>query len=316
MHAAVVSAPGRVELESIHVPEPGDREVRVRIEGCGVCGSDLPVWSGRPWFEYPRPAGAPGHEAWGVVDALGPLVAGIQVGDRVAGRMYRAYAEFDLAEAGSLVRLPPELDGASFPGEPLGRAINVMRRSGVGPGDTVAIVGVGFLGALLTQLCAESGAEVIAISRRPIALDMASEAGAEHVLNLLGNVTGRVCGLTRGRLCDVVFETGGVQETLDLASQLVRIGGRLVIAGYHQDGPRRVDMQQWNLNAIDVINPHERDPAICRDGLALAIREVTTGRLDLAPLLTHTFRLDEVGRAFHMQQERPDTFMKALVLTS
>src|SRR5919106_1310171 len=113
-----------------------------------------------------------GHEGWGVVDAVGPGVEGLGAGERVAALSYKAYAEYDLADADAVVPLPASLAGQPFPGEPLGCAMNILRRSGVEPGQTVAIVGVGFLGALLTRLAAGAGARVIAVSRRPFALEV------------------------------------------------------------------------------------------------------------------------------------------------
>ena len=71
MRAAVVRAPGSVELASVPLPEPKDGEVRVRLEGCGLCASNVPPWEGREWFQYPMPPGHLGHEAWGVVDKMG-----------------------------------------------------------------------------------------------------------------------------------------------------------------------------------------------------------------------------------------------------
>ena len=69
--AAVIAAPGEIELREIEFREPVAGEVRVRLEGCGACASNVPVWEGRPWFAYPFEPGAPGHEAWGRVDAVG-----------------------------------------------------------------------------------------------------------------------------------------------------------------------------------------------------------------------------------------------------
>ncbi|MDQ3850873.1 MAG: alcohol dehydrogenase catalytic domain-containing protein, partial [Actinomycetota bacterium] len=80
MRAAVIAEPGRVDLCDVPTPAPGPGQVLVEIEGCGVCGSDLPVWEGRPWFDYPRDAGAPGHEGWGRVAALGDGVLGLRTG--------------------------------------------------------------------------------------------------------------------------------------------------------------------------------------------------------------------------------------------
>lgn len=310
--AAVIREPGSAELVDGPVPEPGPGEVRLRLEGSGVCGSDLPVWAGRPWFEYPRPAGAPGHEGWGVVDAVGEGVEGLAEGERMAGLTYRAYAEYDLGRAEDLVPLP---DGVEhFPGEALGCAVNVLRRSGIEAGDTVAVVGAGFLGCVIAQLAAGAGARVIAVSRRRSALETAAAMGAAETIALEEPVVERVEELTGGELCDVVVEAAGVQETLDLCGPLTRTRGRLVIAGFHQDGSRQVDMRLWNWRGLDVVNAHERDPRVYVEGIREAAAAVSGGRLDPTPLYTHRFGLDEVDRALETATERPDGFMKALVI--
>ncbi|MFL6374762.1 MAG: alcohol dehydrogenase catalytic domain-containing protein, partial [Pyrinomonadaceae bacterium] len=171
--AAVITGPGKVELREIERPRPAAGEVLIRVEGCGVCASNLEIWGGQPWFEYPFEPGAPGHEGWGYVDELGDGVHDIDVGERVAFLSGHAYAEYDVAKADQLVMLPPQLDGKLVPAEPLGCAINIFRRSDIQPGQTVAIVGAGFLGNVVTQLASEAGARVISISRRDFALEMA-----------------------------------------------------------------------------------------------------------------------------------------------
>ncbi|HEV2777243.1 MAG TPA: zinc-binding dehydrogenase [Solirubrobacteraceae bacterium] len=314
MRAAVITAPRRAELRRLPTPDPGPGEVLVELEGCGVCGSDLPVWQGRPWFDYPRDPGAPGHEGWGRIVALGDGVRGLEVGRRVAAICYRSDAEFDVAAADAVVALPDELDGQPFPGEPLGCAMNVARRCGFAEGQTVAVVGVGFLGALLVQIAARAGARLIALSRRPFALDVARTMGAEHVIGADDDAALQIVQeLTGGALCDRVIEVTGKQGPLDLAAQLTRVRGRLVIAGFHQDGPRQVDMQLWNWRGLDVINAHERDPAIYAQGIREAARAVAAGDLDPSPLYTHEFALSDIATALDAASERPDGFLKALV---
>jgi threonine dehydrogenase-like Zn-dependent dehydrogenase len=313
MRAAVIERPETVQIADVPTPDPGPGEVLIRVQGCGVCGSDLPVWQGRPWFEYPRDPGAPGHEGWGVVEALGDGVSDVQIGQRVAAMGFRSDAELDVAAAEAVVPLPEELGDVPFPGEPLGCAINVARRSDLREGDTVAVVGSGFLGSLLVQIATRRGARVIAISRRPYARQVAAEMGAELALPLGGEALGRIEELTNGRLCDRVIEVTGKQEALDLSAQLTRTRGRLVIAGFHQDGPRQVDMQLWNWRGLDVINAHERDPAEYVRGIHAAVGAVASGQLDPSPLYTHEFPLDQIGDAFAAASERPDGFMKALV---
>src|SRR4051794_32528600 len=152
MRAAVLAGPGQVRVDRVARPQPGANQVRIRLEGSGVCASNLTPWAGADWMQFPTEPGALGHEGWGVVDAIGDAVEGLSVGDRVAALSYRAYAEYDLADADAVIRLPDTLAGQPFPGEPLGCAMNIFRRSKIQPGHTVAIVGIGFLGAILTRL--------------------------------------------------------------------------------------------------------------------------------------------------------------------
>lgn len=315
MKAAVLVGPQQVEIQDVPVPALRDGDVLVRVEGCGVCGSNLPVWEGRPWFSYPLPPGQPGHEAWGRVVQLGRAVEGMQVGDRVAMLSYAGYAEYDTAAASTVVLLPSNLDAQPFPAEPLACAMNVFARSGIRSGDTVAIVGIGFLGALLTSLAVNAGARVIAITRRPFALDIARAAGAAHTLVMDDHwrLIAEVKQLTDDQGCDVVIEAVGQQWPIDLAAELTRIRGRLVIAGYHQDGPRQVNMQLWNWRGLDVINAHERDEAVYVAGMHAAVDAAAAGQLNPRPLFTHTLPLDQIAAAFTLLSARPDGFLKALI---
>jgi threonine dehydrogenase-like Zn-dependent dehydrogenase len=316
MRAAVVVGPRASRVERVAIPEPSAGQVRVRVEGCGVCASNVVPWEGPEWMRFPTEPGGLGHEGWGVVDRIGEGVEGLRVGDRVAALSQRSYAEFDVADAGAVVKLPPELDGRPFPGEPLGCAMNVLARAGIEAGQTVAVVGAGFLGAVLVRLAAEAGARVIAISRRPFALETARRMGAAETIAMDDHwrVIETVRALTGGQFCERVIEAVGKQWPLDLAAELTAERGRLVIAGYHQDGPRQVNMQLWNWRGLDVVNAHERDPAVYVAGIRAAIDAVASGRLDPGPLLSHTFRLDQLDEALAATRDRPDGFLKALVV--
>ena len=315
MRAAVLAGPGAMRVDSVSLPEPGRNQVRVRLEGCGVCASNLTPWAGPEWQQFPLEPGALGHEGWGVIDAVGEGVEGLAVGDRVAALSYKSYAEYDIAEADAVVPLPASLADKPFPGEPLGCAMNIFRRSDIQAGQTVAIVGIGFLGAILTRLATDAGARVIAISRRPFSLDIARQFGAAETIPMddHNGIIERVKELTGGRFCDRVIEAVGKQWPLDLASELVCERGKLIVAGYHQDGPRQVNMWLWNWRGIDVINAHERDPKIYADGIREAVEAVASGRLDPSPLYTHSYTLDRLGEALDATRDRPDGFLKALV---
>ncbi len=173
-----------------------------------------------------------------------------------------------------------------------------------------------FLVRSCSSLSAERGAKTIAISRRPSALRLAERMGAhltfslenwDHLLDAVSQGDG-------GSMCNVVIEAAGVQETLDLASDLTGTRGRLVIAGYHQDGPRMVNMQEWNWRGIDVINAHERDEAVYIEGIRGAAEAVASSiEFGLEELVSHFFPFERIGKGFQTLEQRPEGFVKAVV---
>lgn len=321
MRAARLVRPRRFELVDAAPPAPGPGELLVRVEGCGVCGSDLPPWRGADGVDLPLRPGAPGHEGWGRIVSAGssgeggaPGAGELAPGRRVAFLSETAYAESSVVARSRVVPLPPELEGSAVPLEPAACAVNVARRARVRPGDTVVVVGVGFLGALLLRLLRrDDPGRVVAVSRRRTSRAAAERTGADEVL---GYDEARAwADRAEDGAADVVVEATGKQGPLDLAARLCRIRGRLVVAGYHQDGPRRVDMRLWNWRGLDVVNAHERDPAVYLEGMRGAVESLVSGGLELEPLITHRFPLDEIQRAFEVADARPEGFFKAVVLT-
>lgn len=315
MRAAVITGPGALRVDEVAVPKPGPGQVRVKLEGCGVCASNLTPWAGPEWMNFPTEPGALGHEGWGVVDAIGDGVSGLSEGQRVAALSFKSYADYDLADAAALIPIPDTLAGAAFPGEPLGCVMNIFKRSDIAASQTVAIVGIGFIGAILTRLATDAGARVIAISRRAYSLDVARQMGAAETIAMDDHhaIIEQVKALTGGRFCERVIEAVGKQWPLDLAAELTAERGKLIVAGYHQDGPRQVNMQLWNWRGINVINAHERDPAVYAEGVRAAVEAVASGRLDPSPLYTHRYPLERLDEALNAARDRPNGFLKALV---
>jgi NADPH:quinone reductase len=312
--AAIITAPRNVEIRDIPLPpvEPGT--VRVRVTHCGVCASNVPPWEGRPWFQYPMQPGALGHEAIGEIDEVAENVEGWEPGDRVAYIGERGYAQYEVVPVSALFRVPENLGDNLFLAEPLACAMNVFRRSNISAGDHVAVVGAGFLALLVTQLAAAAGAYVTVIARRPDALELAKQFGAAGLLHTeRAAVVQQLAEATGGEMCDVVIEATGSQEPLDLAAELTRIRGRLVIAGYHQDGMRTVNMQLWNWRGFDVISAHERDTAVYLEGMQLAAEALASGRLTTRGLITHQFPLEELGTALDLAAKRPEGFVKGVI---
>lgn len=312
--SAKIVAPKSIEICDEAVPEILPNEILIKMEGCGVCGSNLASWQGRSWFCYPMEAGAPGHEGWGIVYGVGKDVSKFKIGDRVTALSMHAFATFDKIDQNSAVLIPPELNDMPFPGEALGCAMNVFKRSGIVKGQNVAIIGIGFLGALLCQLISNEGANIVAISRRKFALDIAQKCGVSYCYSFdnLEETVNNVNRIFPGG-CDCVIEATGFQKPINLASELVRIGGKLIIAGYHQDGLRQINLQQWNWKGIDVINAHERNPDKYIEGIMAAIDATIKKRINPSMLFSHLIPINQIEMAFKLIEERPDGFMKALV---
>ena len=314
--AAVLEAPQKVALKESTLKEPAPGEVRIKLEGSGVCASNIPVWEGRDWFNYPVTPGEPGHEGWGVIDAVGEGVTSLKEGDRVTALTYNAYATHDIAKEESVVKLPESFNGKAFPGEPLGCAMNIFSRSDIQAGQKVAIVGSGFLGSLLIQLAKSAGAEVIAVSRRDFSLDTAKEAGADHCIKMDDHyrIIEEVKKLTNENFCERVIECTGKEWPLNLSIELTGERGKLIVAGFHQDGMRNINVQMLNWRGIDMISAHERDPQKYIEGIKAAIEAVETGKMDPYPLFTHSFTLEEMEKAYEHLTSRPDGFIKALIV--
>ena len=313
---AVMEEPEKVVLKELDLPQPGESEVRIALEGSGVCASNIPVWEGREWFDYPVSPGEPGHEGWGTIDAVGKGVKDFKEGDRVTALSFNAYASHDIAEQENVVKLPEFLAGKPFPGEPLGCAMNIFSRSDIKPGQTVAIVGVGFLGSLLIQLAKSAGAKVIAVSRREFSLKIAKQAGADELVKMDDHqkIIEAVKDITNGNFCERVIEATGKEWPLNLSIDLTAERGKLIVAGFHQDGMRSLNVQMLNWRGIDMISAHERDPQLYIKGMKKAIKAIEEKKFDPFPFFTHTFPLEEMEIAYQHLVERPEGFVKALVL--
>ncbi len=206
--AQIIRSNGPIEIVEREIPEPGAGSVRVKVEACGVCHSDSVTKEGIwPGIQYPR---VPGHEIAGIIDALGPGVAGwtqgqrvgvgwhgghcgycdscrrgdfvtCQIAPQVPGIAYDGgYAEYMIAPASALASIPDGLSAVDA--GPLMCAgvttFNSLRNSGARPGDVVAVLGIGGLGHLGIQFAAKMGFTTIAIARGMDKGPLAQKLGA------------------------------------------------------------------------------------------------------------------------------------------
>jgi threonine dehydrogenase-like Zn-dependent dehydrogenase len=312
VRAFAVVGPGRGELLRSADPQAGVNQAVLRVISNGVCASDLPVWAG-PQESYPIYLG---HEPVAEVVAAGPGTD-IPVGTLVTGRVAPSFADLVLADAADLVVVPEGLDPAYVLGEPLGCVAEAFRRTGVRLGDRAAVVGLGFMGLVMTQLLSRSPqSALVGVDPREDARLAALRAGADASfdpgdLPAGYTVNGADAAGTDG--FDVVVEATGSPAGLSLAAAMVRPHGRLTILGYHQ-GDRVVDMGSWNWKAMDVVNGHVRDRALLRRSTEDGLRMLAAGRIDLSPLVTHVFSLRQVDEAFRTLRDKPRGFIKSTIL--
>jgi NADPH:quinone reductase len=241
MRAVVVretGGPERLVVEDIAEPEPGSGEVRLRVEAAGVNFIDVYHRTGR--MKLPLPF-TPGMEAAGVVDAVGPDVTGVAVGDRVA-HPFRpgAYAEAQVVAADRLVHVPDAVPLRLAAASMLqGLTAHYLTTSTfpLSAGHTALVhAGAGGLGQLLTQVAVASGARVITTTSTADKAARSRAAGADAVIRYdHEDVAVRVRELTGGRGVDVVYDSVGHSTARASLASLTR-RGMLVLVG-ESSGP-------------------------------------------------------------------------------
>lgn len=327
MRQAVLRSPGEFELVDVPVPSIASDELLVRVIACGVCASELDMFTGQSDRPFPI---VPGHEVSGVVEQVGADVTRHAVGDRVGIWVTEAgFSDFVKVKADFALPagdLPLELALA----EPMACAVNAVEIADPQLGDDIAIVGAGFMGALVLKLVLLRGPRrVFVADARPQALELARAIGAsrtidvrtESLVDVVRAETDRVPAGTFADVAaldevgaDVTFEITGVQAPLQVVGEATRMAGKVVIVGYHQGGNREIPLGDWNWKALQVINAHFREVSTIMRGMRTGMRLLSSGRIQIDDLVTHRFDLEHVGRAFEVAVEKPDGFVKSTVI--
>jgi L-iditol 2-dehydrogenase len=312
MRIAVLTGPERFEVVEAPVPPIAPDEALVRVRACGVCTSEQAPWRGTVPTLYPAYLG---HEVSGVVEAVGADVAGPAIGDPVGAWVTsHGYADYVAVKA-AYCRPAGEVPLDEALAEPLACAVNTVEEADVRLGDDVVLIGAGFMGNLVQALVALRGVrQLIVADTRPDALARATALGASRVVDVRGeSLADVVAGLTGGAGADITFECTGGQPALDAVGEVTRMSGKIVLVGYHQGEPRRIPLAHWNWMAYGIVNAHYRDVATIMRGMTIGLRLLTSGRLSLAPLVTHRFPLEEMNEAFRTARDKPPGFVKAVV---
>ncbi len=335
MRAVTFQAPNEVRVKDVPEPQLLDAgDAIVRIEATGVCGSDLHIYHGRVKID---PGFIIGHEYVGTVLAVGDAVHDVAVGDRVLGCFQTAcghcffcrrglfhkcdssrtfghgaalgslqgtQAEQALVPSADLVlrRVPEGMSDevALFAGDVMGTGYHAVVDSGLHPGDTVAVLGLGPVGLCAVQAARACGAaHVVAVDSVPERLAMAESFGAHAVHLEEGDPRAAVRELTAGRGVDLCIDAVGHPSALDLAVRLTRKCGTVQTVGVYAE---RVEVHMglvW-IKALRLCTGHANVLAHVDPVLAM----MSAGLLDPAPLVTHHMSLDEAPEAYALYDRR------------
>ena len=305
MRVAVLTSEG-FRLEERPVPEPGPGQVLIRTQACGVCEGDVVHYQARGAGEVVM-----GHEGTGEIVALGQGVTGLAEGQMVTA-LGGAYAEFFAVGAEQVLPVPAGMAAEDALGEPIACCIHAADRFGIRAGERVAVIGCGFMGLTCLQLARLQGAAQIT-AYEPISWrrEMALRLGADEALP----PPQRPSRPPNDGAYDVVIEATGAAPAVDLAGDLVRQHGRVVLVGYHQtgEGLRTLNMKQWNFKAIDVVMGHIRRRDWKLEAMRRGLELAAAGRLEVAPLV-QAYPLADVAQAFTDLVERKEGLYKVVLV--
>ncbi|ATY85382.1 alcohol dehydrogenase [Kyrpidia spormannii] len=333
MKAVVFRGVGQVSVESVEDPkilQPGDALIRVTT--AAICGSDLHLYHGR--IPGVLPGMIMGHEYVGIVEEVGSAVSAVRKGDRVVGAFHVAcghcracrsgyfnqcsqggvlgygmafgdlagtqseYARIPFADW-TLRRVPDELtdEQALFSGDILSTAYGAVRNAGLRPGETAAVIGCGPVGLMAVMSALACGASrVFAVDLVKSRTDAAARFGAIPVPSGEVNPVARINEGTDGEGVDVVIEAVGSIQTLTLAFQLVRGGGRISAVGIASEEQFPFPLAQTLVKditfRIGVANVH-------RD-IDTTLALVRAGRIDPTAVITHRVPLHDAPEAYRL----------------
>ena len=314
MKQSVIIQPRHSVLQERPEPTVGPEDVLVKVKTCGVCASELHGWKSDNG-PFPREYG---HEVAGEVIEVGSQVQDFQPGMRVTGLFHKGFAEYSVAPQNMVTPIAENVSYEEAMGEPLACVLSGARRTNVELGDTIALVGLGFMGLLMLQAARLRGpARMIVIDPRGEALETARKFGADEtytpdqVPETLKLTQWSQLGKRWG--ANVVYENSGTQAGMTLAGQMVREHGILSLVGWHQGGARQVDMELWNWKAFDIVNAHERRMDYLMDCMRRGLALVAAGKIDMASLITHRYGLDQVDQAFQALVDKPSGYHKAII---
>ena len=330
--------PERVILEEVEIPSVRENEVLIKVKYCGICGSDIHSYKGKHPFVHPPIV--LGHEFSGIISQTGKKVKNFHKEERVSvepnivcGKCYNclhgrynicnylkvigcvgyngAFAQYIAVPQNKVIKLPREIsfeEGALI--EPTAVAVHAVRKSKQKIGDKVLILGAGPIGLLIMQVAKVSGAgEIIITDLLDYRLKKAKELGADKIVNSVSRDLVEFIRETYGENgIDLIYECVGREETLSEAIQIARKGTKIMIVGVPEENPR-VNLAYIGDRELELIG----SLMYIRDDFEEAIDLIQKKKIQVQPLITHSFKLKDIKKAFELILKKKENVMKVLI---
>ena len=339
--AVYMTGLNKMEIREIKVPVPEEKQVLIKLEYVGICGSDVHYLEhGRIGNFIVKGDFILGHECAGEVVRIGGAVKNLKVGDKVALEPGITCGQCEFCKAGKYNLCPdveflatPPYHGClmnyiAFPEnmafklpdnvttkegalvEPLAVGLHAAAQGGVKLGDRVVILGAGCIGLVTLLACKASGAtEVIIADVIEKRLECAQKLGASYTINARNeNVLDKIAGLTGGTGADVVIETAGNELTIKQTAYAVKRGGTIVLVGL---APK--DIVEFDFMQIMTKEAGIKSVFRYRNLYPAAIRAISDGKIDVGGIVTHEFDFADSKKAFDFVIENKNDVVKAVI---
>ena len=321
MKALVNTAPDRLEIQTLPLPEPGIGEARIRVTHCGICATDLEMIAGWDRTEFPS---IPGHEWAGIVDAIGPGGNPALLGKAVVAENIRkdggeigfehpgGYGERLIAEEKCIHPLPAALPMHLAPLiEPMAVAVRGMKRLRFAEGEDVLLFGDGPVGLLLLLLARRRKAgRIILVGGRPDRLAIATEFGADAVINYHETDLSPTDSLTPyfTKPPPIAMEATGAASAMKSAMNGTALGGRILVMGDYGASKANFNWNQLLHQELELIGSNAS-----ADGWSEAVQVAAEETAHLAKLVTHRIPASDAMKGIELMKDRNSGVIKIIM---
>lgn len=314
-----VVEPEKIEIREVELPAPKYDELQIHTRAVGICAWDSYLYRG---MSAPGPLPyRMGHEGVGVVTAMGEGVKGFAIGDKIfvgTGGDEMMAADFNV-QYDCAAKIPDgEEDYVKWVGEPAVCVVNLLQKADIQPGDSVALIGCGYMGLLAVQgLRATPFGEITILDVNDANLNVAREYFPNDCYNINSpEGQARIAEITAAGGADVVIEFAAVQSAFELANRLTAgVRGKLVFGSWHR-GERVIDGNRWHTTGLTVLNVAPKTNARFRDLTVPTCALIKRGVYDTKRLVTHTARFGDMAamnEIFHKSIDKSDGYLKGVI---